>query len=98
MSNNEIIAMESMLIGFEYNTENLFTFAEWQQRGYKVIKGMKAIINTNLWKPVTKINKETGAEEKQYIMVKASLFSIDQVEAMSHEFKEYLKTKKKKAA
>lgn len=98
MSNFEIIGTEAMLVGYEYNGENLFTFAEWQQRGYKVIKGQKALINTTLWKPVVKTNKETGAEEKQYIMVKASLFSAEQVEEMSQEFKEYLKNKKKKAA
>lgn len=94
MSNMEIIASEAMLIGYEYNGENLFTFAEWQQRGYKIIKGSTAIINTQLWKPVTRKDKETGAESKGFIMVKAALFSIEQVEIMSDKMKEYLNTKK----
>lgn len=31
MTNTEIIMGEAMLIGFEYDGENLLTFAEWQE-------------------------------------------------------------------
>ena len=79
MSNREIVTSEAILKGFEYNGQNLFTFQEWKKRGYSVIKGQKAFISTNLWKPVTKKDKETGKTENIMIMTKASLFSADQV-------------------
>jgi hypothetical protein len=79
MSNREIVTSEAILKGFEYDGTNLFTFQEWKKRGYSVIKGQKAFISTNLWKPVVKKDKESGKEEKIMIMTKASLFSIEQV-------------------
>lgn len=89
-SNREIIAGESMLINYPYNGENLFTFAEWQDRGMKVKKGQHAIITTKLWKPIVKTDKKTGEQDSHFILCKASLFSIEQVEPMSEEFKEFL--------
>lgn len=94
MTNLEIITAEAAMIGYEYDGENLNTFAEWNLKGYKVIKGQKAIINTKLWKPVTKVDKETGNVESHYIMVNASLFAAEQVEIMPDTMKEYLNTKK----
>ena len=79
MSNKEIVFNEAMMRGFEYTGENLFTFQEWKKRGYSVIKGQKAFISTNLWKPVTKKDKETGTEKRIMITVKASLFTAEQV-------------------
>ena len=79
MSNKEIVFNEAMMRGFEYNGQNLFTFQEWKKRGYSVIKGQKAFISTNLWKPVTKKDKETGTEKRIMIMTKASLFTAEQV-------------------
>jgi hypothetical protein len=96
ISNKEIIAGECLLLGFEWDGNNLYTFAEWQERGYKIVKGQHAIINTKLWKPVTKTDKKTGATETHYIMVNASLFSADQVEPMSDKFKEFLQSKGRK--
>lgn len=93
MSNTEIIMYESTLINFPYNGENLFTFNEWQQRGFKIRKGEHAIINTNLWKQVTKTDKETGKTDSHFIMTKAALFSDKQVEVMSDKFKEFLNNK-----
>ena len=79
MSNKEIVFNEAMMRGFEYTGENLFTFQEWKKRGYSVIKGQKAFISTNLWKPVVKKDKETGKTENIMIMTKASLFTSEQV-------------------
>ena len=79
MSNREIVTTEAMLKGFEYDGQNLFTFQEWKKRGYSVIKGQKAFISTNLWKPVMKKDKESGTEKRIMIMTKASLFTADQV-------------------
>lgn len=93
MTNMEIIQSECMMIGFEWTGENLFTFAEWQSRGMKIIKGQKAIIKTKLWKPVIKVDKETGKTESHFILVPASLFSEDQVEPMSDKFKEFINNK-----
>jgi hypothetical protein len=94
MSNSEIIFNECMLIGFEYTGNNLYTFAEWQERGYKIVKGSTAVIKTKLWKPVTTIDKETGKESKSFIMVAAALFSDKQVEPMSDKLKDYISNKK----
>lgn len=80
MSNVEIITTEAMLKGYEYNGLNLNTFQAWKSKGYSVKKGEKAFISTNLWKPVTKKDKETGTEKRIMITVKASLFTMDQVE------------------
>lgn len=82
MSNREIVLGEAMLKGFEYDGQNLLTFLEWKKRGYSVKKGEKAFISTNLWKPVTKKDKETGKESRIMIMTKASLFTVDQVELL----------------
>ena len=84
MSNVEIITSEAMLKGYEYNGLNLNTFQEWKKRGYSVIKGQKAFISTNLWKPVVKKDKETGKEKRIMITVKASLFSAEQVELIKN--------------
>ena len=95
MTNTEIIMNECAMCGFEWDGNNLFTFAEWQNRGMKIIKGSKAIISTTLWKPVSKTNKETGEIENYFIMAKANLFSADQVEPMSEKMKEYISNKPK---
>lgn len=94
MSNQEIILAECAMNGFEWNGNNLYTFAEWQSKGMKIIKGSKAVINTRLWKPVTSTNKETGEQETHYIMVAASLFSTEQVEPMTEKMLNYISEKK----
>ena len=81
MSNKEILTAESALKGFIYTGDNLKTFAEWKKAGYTVIKGQKAFISTNLWKQVIKTDKD-GNEYKKMIMVKAHLFTADQVKAI----------------
>ena len=93
MTNTQIIMTEAALINFPYDGNNLFTFSEWQGKGYKIKKGEHAIINTNLWKQVTKTDKKTGETETKFILVSASLFSNNQVEIMSNEFKEFLNNK-----
>lgn len=80
MTNKEIITLESSLINFNYTGENLFTFMQWNLMGYKIIKGSKALINTQLWKKVTSTNKETKEKTDKFILCKSSLFSNIQVE------------------
>lgn len=91
MTNNQIIFNE--VIANEIMTEAeaiailesgyrlpVHTYAEWQRTGYQVQKGQKAKIKTMLWKPVTKKAKtENEEDETKMIMVKASLFTADQV-------------------
>lgn len=79
MTNIEIIQTEAILKNFTWNGKNLFTYHEWKNRGYQVQKGEKAFIKTKLWKYVTKIDKKTGEEKINTYMVKASLFTSDQV-------------------
>lgn len=90
MTNNEIIANE--VIFNELMTEEeviatleagyrlpFHTYAEWQRLGYQVQKGEKAVIKTRLWKPITKKDEETGDNKTKMILVKAALFSNEQV-------------------
>lgn len=79
MSNTQIVELEKMLIGIE---GELNTYQEWKNKGYQVQKGQKAIVKTQLWKQVTKKNKE-GQETKKFYLVNASLFSEDQVEKVA---------------
>ena len=63
------------------------TYEEWKYNGYQVKKGSKAVIKTKLWKQVKRKNEE-GEEEKtllkKFILVNASLFSMDQVEKIEN--------------
>lgn len=90
MTNNQIIAREVITNGLMTENEVIATFeagyrlpfhtyAEWSRMGYQVQKGSKAVIKTMLWKPIVKTDKETGEKETTMIMVKAALFSNEQV-------------------
>ena len=90
MTNNQIIANEVITNGLMTENEVIemfeagyrlpfHTYAEWARMGYQVQKGSKAVIKTMLWKPITKTDKETGEKETKMIMVKAALFSNEQV-------------------
>jgi antirestriction protein ArdC len=98
-TNKEMIEEMAMLIGYEYDGENLKTFQEWAKAGYIVKKGEKAFMALELWKPFTKKldeKDESGNEkEEQRFMLKMShLFTPEQVE--KGELKK--KPAKKKAA
>ena len=67
-SNEEIISIVASSKGFNYNGENIFTYPEWTEKGFKVIRGEKAFFQTRLWSKG--INKR---------MVPCSLFTINQV-------------------
>jgi hypothetical protein len=83
-TNKEMIEEMAMLVGYEYDGENLKTFQEWAKEGMIVKKGEKAFMALELWKPFNKKVKdeETGEEkEEQRFMLKMShLFTPDQVE------------------
>ena len=89
-------------IDFEYNGENLLTFAQWKLKGMSVKKGEKAFIQLDLWtcKEVDakdengKVIMEKGKakKEKKFYLRKASLFTMDQVQKIEK------KSKKKTAA
>lgn len=93
MTNFEIVTLEAGMIGFEFDGENLKTFAEWKKEGLSVKKGEKAIIKCGLWKPFTKklVDEKTGEkimdektgkqkEETRFKLVNSALFSRSQVE------------------
>lgn len=67
-SNHEIISIVASSKGFNYDGENIFTYPEWQFKGYKVKRGEKAFFQTRLWSKG--INKR---------MVPCSLFTVNQV-------------------
>jgi len=67
-SNHEIIYIIAKSKGFVYNGENIFTYADWLAKGFRVIKGERAFSTTNLW---TK-----GINRRKTLQ---SIFTIDQV-------------------
>ena len=84
--NREILEMECMLKGFQYDGENLFTYNEWKQRGYQVKKGEKCFIKTKLWKALK--NKEDDKNSKEdssykFVMITSCLFTNNQVELIN---------------
>lgn len=91
-TNIEIVELEAMMLGYEFDGNNLKTFAEWKKEGYSVIKGQKALIKCGLWKPFKKklvdekgekvMDEKTGKqkEETRFKLVDSALFSREQVE------------------
>lgn len=68
-----------------------FTYQEWQNRGYQVRKGEKALFKTKLWR-VRKSKEEKEEEErgeihlvKDYIMVTAAIFGREQVDRIERK-------------
>ena len=59
VTNVEIIAAECLLNGI---IEEVHTYAKWKTLGYQVKRGEKALIQTMLWKKVT---KKKGAEDTE---------------------------------
>ena len=66
--NQEIIYIIAKSKGFVYNGENIFTYAEWLAKGFRVIKDERAFFTTYLW---TK-----GINRRKTLQ---SLFTSDQV-------------------
>jgi phage terminase Nu1 subunit (DNA packaging protein) len=107
-TNHEMIEEMAMLVGFEYDGENLKTFAEWAKEGLIVKKGEKAFMQLELWKPFTKkvvdennkpvIDEKTGKqkEETRFMLKMSHLFTPEQVE--QGELKKKAPAKKKPAA
>jgi len=67
-TNHEIISIIANAKGFDYNGENIFTYADWLVKGFRVIKGERAFSTTYLW---TK-----GINRRKTLQ---SLFTINQV-------------------
>ena len=68
MTNEKIIELEANKKGFAYDGENIFTFAQWEKRGFGVKNGQKAFIKTRLM---------SQGENPRSIPV--SLYTIEQV-------------------
>jgi len=68
MTNEEIIELEANKKGFAYDGENICTFAQWERKGFSVIRGQRAFIQTYLW-----------TEGKNMRFVIASLYTNKQV-------------------
>lgn len=83
MTNMEILALETQMIGFEWDGENLFTYAEWKARGYQVKRGEKAILSTHLWRPFVTEDATTGQTTTKIRFVKCHLFSRGQVQKVA---------------
>jgi len=48
-SNHDIIFRESILKGFNYTGDNLFSYAQWIKKGYVITRGQKSFIKVYLW-------------------------------------------------
>ena len=105
-TNREMIEEAAMMIGFEYNGMNLYTFNEWAKEGLIVKKGEKAFMSLELWKPFEyKMKNEDGTPkmkdgkqetETRFMLKLSHLFTADQVE--KGELKKRAAAKKKPAA
>ncbi|PAW37885.1 hypothetical protein CKQ70_30565 [Bacillus toyonensis] len=100
-TNLEIVELEAMMIGYEFDGNNLKSFAEWKKEGYSVIKGQKATIKCGLWKPFKKklVDEKTGEkimdektgkqkEETRFKLVDTALFTREQVQKLDSKIKD----------
>ena len=100
-TNIEIVELEAMMIGYEFDGNNLKSFAEWKKEGYSVIKGQKATIKCGLWKPFKKklVDEKTGEkimdektgkqkEETRFKLVDTALFTREQVQKLNSKNKD----------
>ena len=60
-------------------TEQIHTFAEWKSKGYKVVKGQKAIAKFPIWIP-SKKKTEKDKIEIRFWLKNSAWFSESQVE------------------
>lgn len=61
--------------------EAIHTYAGWQELGFQVCRGQKAVCSFPIWKHTVKKAKEENEEdEEKMFMVKAFFFTINQVE------------------
>lgn len=63
-------------------TEQIHTFAAWNELGYVVCKGQKAVAKFPIWKYVSRKNEETEKENSKMFMKVAAFFSSSQVEKL----------------
>ena len=104
-TNKEMIEEMAMIMGFEYNGMNLYTFNEWAKEGMIVKKGEKAFMSLELWKPFEyKLKNEDGTPkmkngkqetETRFMLKLSHLFTIEQVQ--KGELKKKAPAKKKAA-
>lgn len=82
MTNTEIIMGAMLLAEIDLDTE-VHTFAEWNRRGYQIIKGEHPCFSIKIWKPrPKKKKKDTETEEEEQsrlILVMANFFTEKQV-------------------
>jgi hypothetical protein len=90
-TNYEMIEEMAMLVGYEYDGENLKTFNEWAKEGMIVKKGEKAFMKLDLWKPFEHKEKDENGKpvldengkqktETRFMLKGSALFTPDQVE------------------
>lgn len=67
-------------------TEEIHTYKKWQELGYQVQKGQKAVAKITIWKHIVKKAKEENEEDETKIFMKtAAFFASSQVEAIKKE-------------
>lgn len=92
MTNSNMI-LETMILSNKFTDEQinnhvignypLLTYKEWQKCGYQVKKGEKSVLTCSLWQKKTFTDKKTEKKTEKFIIVKAYLFSIEQVEQIT---------------
>ena len=63
--------------------EQIHTYAMWQQLGYQVQKGQKAVAKFRIWKHTSKRYVETDEVETNMLLTMAAFFSASQVKAIA---------------
>lgn len=84
MTNKELVIYEKLFLVenglLDSIDDDLYTYAEWLKRGFRVKKGEKAVASFPIWKHVNKKNIETGEEYSKIVMKTAYFFTRKQVE------------------
>ena len=79
VTNNQIILTECALRGI---TEIVHTYAKWQELGYQVQKGQKALFTACIYKCVTKEDKERNTSKKMFPK-NSAFFGLSQVKPIA---------------
>jgi len=84
MCNAEIIATTCALKGIE---EEVHTYKRWNDMGFQVKRGSKALFSCMIWKYVHTVDVDSEDETAKMFMHKASFFGRSQVEPINRNNK-----------
>lgn len=87
VTNEEIILAERLRLldeglikQFEDEPEQIHTFSEWKNRGFKVKRGEKAISKLSIWKYIKKKSEKEDEKKGRMFLKESAFFAESQVE------------------